>query len=122
MHRDNLDEWRTAIRRLSEIPEVWDNYAAHPWAGANINVALYTIEQRDQLVEVINKLRRTIQQIETISAPVSSRLGLRKIACLDDCEKLLVILKVLEIACLWWKHGCRWMLQQSESSWTGHRG
>jgi very-short-patch-repair endonuclease len=92
---DNLDEWRTAIRRLSEIPEVWDNYATHPWAGANIDIALYTIEQRDQLVEVINKLRRTIQQIETISTSVASRLNLRKIACLDDCEKLLEILKVL---------------------------
>ncbi|GFP31053.1 DUF4011 domain-containing protein, partial [Candidatus Hakubella thermalkaliphila] len=92
---DSLDEWLTAIRRLSEIQEVWDNYEGHPWAGANIDPDSYTIEQRDQILEYVSKLYSAIQKIEEVTKSVAHKLGLYKPNCLEDCEKFLEILKVL---------------------------
>lgn len=92
---ENLDDWLTAIRRLAEIPEVWDNYSGHPWAGANIDPATYTIEQRDQLLEVVAKLRSSIERIDAITSSAAHNLGLNRPNCLEDSEKFIEILKVL---------------------------
>lgn len=92
---DNLDDWRAAINRLAKIPEVWDNYAGHPWVSANIDPASYTIEERDQLLGTVTKLRSSIQRINAITGSTAHTLGLNKPNCLEDFEKFLEVLKAL---------------------------
>lgn len=104
---ENLDNWISSIQRLSEISEVWNNFSRHPWVGANIDPTLYTIEQRDMLLEIVTQLYSFVQKIKAIVGSTSLTLGLKKPDCLENSEKLLEILKVLSdcrlIADIWLK-------------------
>lgn len=92
---DDLDTWLSAIRGLADISEVWDNFTRHPWAGDDLDLTSFTIDQRDMLLDIIKKLQASIHKLDNISNSISEMLGIPKPTNLKDVESLIEVLKVL---------------------------
>ncbi len=92
---DRLDTWLDTVSNLATIQQVWDEYAGHPWGGADIDLASYNMERRDQLLSMVGKLRSDAQSIKTLTSTLADRLGLKSPQCFGHCEKFLEILAIL---------------------------
>lgn len=92
---DDLDSWLSSIRGLADISEVLDNFSKHPWAGDDLDLTSFTIDQRDILLDIIKKLQTSIQKLDNSSSSIAEILGIPRLTNLEDVESLIEILKVL---------------------------